>query len=487
MPKKNRPEKAIFDAETTRIRTFVDFAGALQPRLAFTPFHERYYGILNAFAEGKLRKLIVTIPPQHGKSQGASVLLPAWLLARDPDRRIAIASYNLGHACRFNRQIQRLIDAKTYRSLYPETALRPPGSRENYLRTAEEFEVVGRQGGVLAVGREGALTGNPVDVMIIDDLYRDALEANSPVIRDNAWEWYVSVVRTRLHNDSRELIVMTRWHEDDLVGRLIRKEKALALNDLDQLDRWNEKTWALLNFEAIKTGPLTPLDPRSMGEALWPERQNTELLFEKRALDPPTFECMYQGNPVSREGLLYGERLPTYTHLPHDTVRNASYTDTADTGDDYLCSICYRVGRDGLIYVTDAVHTPLGMEFTEEAVAGMLIRNETRVARIESNNGGRGFARNVAKLCPVVKVEPFTQSANKESRILTNAPTVLKHIRFPSDWAVRWPELYAHLTGYRRSFRSNRYHDAADVLTGIVEYEIVHKVDKRLKKVRFSG
>lgn len=480
-----RLTKREIRAEKAR-RKFPDFARIVHARLSFAPFHESYYAVLDAFARGEIRKLIVTMPPQHGKSLGATVLLPAYLLGKNPDLRIAVASYNLTQACRFNRQIQRVMETKTYGSIFPESRLKAPGSRENYLRTAEEFEVVGRQGGVLSVGREGALTGNPVDVMIVDDLYKDALEANSPVVRENAWEWYVSVVKTRLHNDSRELIVMTRWHEDDLAGRLARKEKALPVLSPELAGAGAGSAWHQLNFEALKGGEPTPLDPRAPGEALWPERQSETLLREKRALDPATFECMYQGNPTSREGLLYGERFATYTRLPDDTLRKGNYTDTADTGEDYLCSLCYEVGKEGLVYVTDAVYTQLGMEHTEEAVAAMLSRNGTRLARIESNNGGRGFARNVAKGCGITKIEPFTQSSNKESRILTNAPTVLKQIVMPSDWAVRWPEFYAHVTGYRRSFRANRFHDAADVLTGIVEYEVVRPSGNRLKKIGFS-
>jgi predicted phage terminase large subunit-like protein len=486
-------EKAVIRLTRQEIRAeqarrhFPDFVRMVQTRLALTPFHQHYYEVLDAFARGELRRLIVTVPPQHGKSLGATVLLPAYLLGENPDLRIAVASYNLSLACRFNRHIQRIIDTKSYRAIFPTTRLKAPGSRENYLRTAEEFEVVAAQGGVLSVGREGALTGSPVEVMVIDDLYKDALEGNSPVVRDNAWEWYVSVAKTRLHNDSRELIVMTRWHEDDLIGRLMRKEPVVPLESLERLSpNTPGEGWHLLNYEALKNSPLTSLDPRARGEALWPERQNEALLRQKRALDPVTFECMYQGNPSSREGLLYGEGWEEYRQLPAEVIRRANYTDTADTGEDYLCSVCYVVDKEGLIYVTDVVYTQLSMEHTEEAVAAMLARSNTRLARIESNNGGRGFARNVAKLCPAVKIEAFTQSANKESRILTNAPTVLRLVRMPADWAVRWPEFYGHLRGYRRLFRANRFHDAADVLTGIIEEEVTHRTDKRLRKVSFS-
>ena len=111
------------------------------------------------------------------------------------------------------------------------------------------------------------------------------------------------------------------------------------------------------------------------------------------------------------------------------------------------------------------------MEITEGMVASMLQAGDVRQALIESNNGGRGFARSVQRLAPRVKVEWFHQGANKEARILSNSATVLHLVRFPQSWATRWAELYAHLMTYRRDFRSNRWHDAADVLTGIVERE----------------
>ncbi len=112
------------------------------------------------------------------------------------------------------------------------------------------------------------------------------------------------------------------------------------------------------------------------------------------------------------------------------------------------------------------------MELTERLVADMLIRSDTRTALIESNNGGRGFARAVQRLAPRVKVEWFHQSGNKEARILSHSATVLHNLRLPAAWRQLWPDLHAHLTTYRRQFRSNRWHDAADVLTGIVEREI---------------
>ncbi len=451
---------------------FALFAKAVFPQLVFSDFHMKYYRVLHRFAKGDIRKLIVTIPPQHGKSQGATRILPAFLFGMNPDVKVAIASYSDGFARKFNRDIQRIIDSPVYRELFPTTRIKGKGSGDStgYVRNSGGFEIVGREGSLMAVGRSGALTGNAVDVMIMDDLYRDAMEGNSPIIRDSVWEWYLSVVKTRLHNDSRELIVFTRWHEDDLIGRIEEKDRVRELKDFGEVVPEFQGWWKL-NFEAIKEGDPTPIDGRKAGAALWPERHSAELLEEKRRLDVHRFNCMYQGRPDAREGLLFGDRFQTYEALP-PTVKKANYTDTADLGGDMLCSVCYETGTDGKIYITDVLYTDRPMEETEPAVARMLEKNDTRVAYIESNNGGRGFARNVGKLAPAVSIRWFHQNGNKESRILTNSATVLHNVRMPVGWMERWPVFYRDLVGYKRLFRANRHDDAADVLTGIVEKEV---------------
>lgn len=464
--------------------SFEQFAGEVYPFLEITPFHRTYYRILEMYARGKIRKLIVSVPPQHGKSVGASTLLPAYMLGINPDLRIAIASYSGTLASRFNRRVQRILESREYNALFPNTTIKQGTKPAGYIRTSDEVEIIGHKGELLSVGREGSLTGNRVDCFILDDLYKDAMEAQSPIIRSNCWEWYTSVVRTRMHNLSRELIVFTRWHEEDLIGQLMRTEKVRTLNSWEDIAEVKPGEWLYLNFEAIKSSEPTVIDPRSRGEALWPEQQSVELLRSKRSLDPVRFEAMYQGHPTVREGLLYGANFREYEELPCDIVRRASYTDTADGGDDYLCSVAYVVDTDGVIYITDVVYTQEPMEVTESLVADMLRRGDVRQAYIESNNGGRGFARAVQRLVPAVRVEWFHQSGNKEARILSNSATVLHNLRMPANWHLRWPEFYSHLTTYRRLFRANRHDDAADALTGVVEREISNS-SGHCQRVRF--
>lgn len=467
------------------VPSFVDFALEVYPFLELTSFHRTYYTILEAFARGRIKRLIVSVPPQHGKSVGATTLLPAYMLGLDPDMRIAIASYSGTLASKFNRRVQRILESREYAAIFPETTIKQGTRPAGYIRTSDEVEIVGYKGELISVGREGSLTGNRVDCFILDDLYKDAMEAQSPVIRDNCWEWYTSVVRTRMHNHSRELIVFTRWHEDDLIGVLGRTEPFRELRSLSDIDEAGADEWLVLNFEALKASPATEVDPRDEGEALWPEQHSRELLLSKRRLDPVRFEAMYQGHPSSKEGLLYGDGFRQYSLLPRDIVARSNYTDTADTGDDYLCSIDYVVDTDGVIYITDVVYSREPMEHTERLVASMLRREDVRQAYIESNNGGRGFARAVQRLVPTTRVEWFHQGANKEARILSNSATVLHTVRMPEDWCVRWPEFYTHLTTYKRLFRANRHDDAADALTGIVEREVTQSSSGRWQRARF--
>lgn len=483
--KKRCAADVAIDTSAAEVIDFAAFASAVYPFLEFQPFHRTYYRLLGEFAAGNVRRLIITMPPQHGKSVGATTLLPAFMLGIDPDLRVAIASYSASLASKFNRRVQRIIESQEYAALFPETTIKKGSRPPEYIRTSDEVEIIGHRGELLSVGREGALTGNRVDCFILDDLYKDAMEAESPVVRENCWEWYTSVVKTRMHNLSQELIVFTRWHDEDLIGELCRREEHIELREWNDLEGISPDCWVMLNFEALKTTPPCGIDSRKVGEALWEERQSRKLLLSKRRLDPRRFECMYQGRPASQEGLLYGMSFAEYDSLPTDIVRRANYTDTADTGDDYLCSICYAVDTDGKIYVTDVVYTREPMEVTEGLVGEMLVKSGTRSAAIESNNGGRGFARAVQKIAPGVRVEWFHQSGNKEARILSNSATVLHLLRFPRGWAQRWGELYAHLTGYRRDFRSNRWHDAPDVLTGIIEREQPEVENSKVHRMGF--
>ncbi len=464
----------------------LSFARYMQPNMDIQPFHMKYYRILNMFAQGKIKKLMVTIPPQHGKSEGSSRKLPAFLLGQNPEKKIAIASYAASLARDFNRDVQKIIDTKEYNELFPDTYL----ARSNkvsfsnvYQRNSDVIECVGHTGGLRAVGRGGPLTGKPVDVAIMDDIYKDYAEANSPVIRESAWKWYSTVVKTRLHNNSQELIVFTRWHSDDLIGRLEEKEKIIDISSEEDIDNIPPGAWLRVNFEAIKTGEKTEFDPREKGEVLWPRRHSLESLLAKKNIDEVQFNCLYQGNPGSAVGKLYGA-FKTYIDWKDygRLVSRGNYTDCADKGSDNLCSICYnkvrsdqvRDEKGNFVYffcVTDIIYTDKPIEVTTQSVPMMLNRNATEKAWIESNNGGRAFAK-IIEPKTGASIESFTQKDNKESRIITNAGLVTYHIIMPYGWESQYPDFYKSVTNFLRKFSANEHDDAEDCLTGIIEKEL---------------
>ncbi len=465
-------ENEIEDAR----ETLLNFTKSTFLKFEALDFFIKYYRLLDEFAKGNIKRLIITMPPQHGKSEGSTRRLPAYILGINPSLKIAIASYNTPFAAKFNREVQRIIDTKKYHDIFPNTTLNKSNVvtvSDMYLRNSLEFEIVNEIGGLKAVGRGGALTGSQVDIMIMDDLYKDYMEGNSPIIREGVWDWYTSVVSTRLHNNSQQLIVFTRWHEDDLIGRLEQLGKVKEIKDIEEIYTLELKhdEWVKINFEAIKESDYTEIDPRENGEPLWETMHSIESLLSSKEMDIEKFNCLYQGNPQSSEGLLYS-RFKTYKDLPELKIKK-NYTDTADTGQDKLCSIVYGVSlaeTDKHLYILDVLYTNKPMEVTEPQTIDLLNKNEVNISKIESNNGGRGFARVVEKGVKTV-ITWFHQSHNKEARIFSNSASVNNKIVMPSDWYLRWPEFYSDVTKYKKLFKANKFDDAPDTLTGIIEEE----------------
>lgn len=443
-----------YEEELAR-RELIEFTKATMPKFNPNWFHNSYYEVLNKFAEGEIKKLMVFVPPQHGKSEGSTRRLPAHIIGRQPNRKVAIVSYSASKARKFNREIQRVIDDPVYRQIFPD--IRLSNGADGYSRTMDELEAVGFEGSIKTVGVGGPLTGEPVDILILDDIYKDAKAAWSETVRDSITDWYNTVADSRLHNDSQVLIVFTRWHEMDLAGYLLSKED----------------DWEVFTFPAIKEGPPSDYDPREEGEALWPERHNIAKLNTIKERDPHVFGSLYQGDPKAKEGLLYKE-FRTYSIIPNEARITKSVVDTADTGEDYLVSLVYKTTPQAY-YLVDVIYTSQGMVVTEELVARQQAKYEVSNCKIESNNGGRGFARNVERLTrgegnTKTSFTWYHQSNNKEVRIFTHAADVQNMIFYPENWETLWPKFAMAVKGYMATGK-NKHDDAPDALTMIVENE----------------
>ena len=451
-------------------RNLLSFTLHTLPSFAPAPFHIAYYEVLTRFGMGEIKKLMITMPPQHGKSEGATRRLPAFVLGQDPDKRIAIVSYNAIKARKFNRELQRIMDDDRYYELFPQTLLAGQASYQeqgrrsrNYARNSNECEIVGYQGSFKTIGVGGSLTGEPVDMLIMDDLYKDASSAWSPVIRQNVADWYDTVASTRLHNDSQQLLVFTRWHMEDLAGRLLEQEGVY-----DPIE--NPQGWLLVSFPAIQNRPPSEQDPRAEGEPLWPERHSLEKLLEIKGRSPTVFESLYQQNPQPSQGLMY-EEFNCYTDLPSRSY-SVAYIDAADSGADYLCALFYKEAEDGN-YITDVLYTKDPMEATETTLTYMLQQHQVERCHIESNNGGNLFVSNLQQRSwdtgnRLTRFNPFHQNQNKTARIFAASASVQKLIKMPLDWKKRFPKFARDLTGYLR-VGTNAHDDAPDALTGSIE------------------
>lgn len=246
---------------------------------------------LDAVILGKSPRLMITMPPRHGKSELATRRFPAYVFGRYPDLPIISTSYSADLSSRMSKDVQRVIDSQQYRLVFPETKLAEKKG-DTATRTADFFEIVGHRGVYRSAGVGGGVTGLGMSIGIIDDAVKDRAEADSYTIREKIWDWYGSTFYTRLAPGGGILLINTRWHMDDLAGRLL---EAARTGEGDQ--------WRVVNFPAIATKDE---EFRKAGEALHPERYPVEQLMAiKAALGIRDWEALYQQNPVPDGGAIF--------------------------------------------------------------------------------------------------------------------------------------------------------------------------------------
>lgn len=267
-------------------RDLINFVSYVKEDYIINWHHELLCAYLDRFISGDITKLMVFMPPQHGKSELVSRMLPAYILGKNPKAKVVLASYSASLASSFNRDCQRYIDSDEYRNVFPKTTLAGEGSKGSWQRNSEVFEVVEHGGFLKTVGVGGSLTGTPADFAIIDDPVKDSIEAQSATFQQRNWEWYNDVLCTRLHNSSRQLITQTRWDDNDLSGMILKKQEELGLSD-----------WTILCLPSIKETDDNKEDPRQIGEALWESMQSRERLIEIQKQSVRTFQSLYQQNP----------------------------------------------------------------------------------------------------------------------------------------------------------------------------------------------
>ena len=403
--------------------------------------------------EAQQQIMVVNMPPRHGKSRTATKFVQ-WLFGKyGIDKKVMTGSYNETLSSTFAKQVRDTIAERptlgvtVYNDIFPDTKIKY--GEASMSKWALEGS---NQANYLATSPSGTATGFGCNIMILDDTIKNVEEAYNANKLQQLIDWFTNTMLSRTENGFKLIIIMTRWCNDDLAGFILA----------------NYENVVHINYKAVQDdGTMLCEDILSKADfALKTKNMNKDIVLAN-----------YQQEPIDVKGRLY-THIKTYKEIPKDESGKPlfkyilNYTDTADEGSDFLCSICYGMYED-TYYILDVLYTKDGMEITEPEAAKMLTRNNVGCAAIESNNGGRGFARNVERECRQMGnnhtvIRWFHQSQNKKARILSNSTSVMNNVLFPVNWQDRWADFATDIMKYQKEGQ-NAHDDAPDALTGVYE------------------
>lgn len=419
------------------------------------PFLRNLAETLQWFIEdAKEQILVVNLPPRHGKSRTATKLVQ-WLFGKyGVEKKVMTASYNETLSSTFAKTVRDTIAARqtegvlVYSDIFPNTKIKYGDA------AASIWSLEGsQQANYLATSPKGTATGFGCNIMILDDTLKSAEEAYNDNTLQGIINWFNNTMLSRTETDFKIIVIMTRWATNDLAGYILQ----------------NFENVIHINYKAVQD------DGTMLCDGILSKH---DFDIKTKNMNRDIVSANYQQEPIDIKGRLY-TTLKTYNEIPKDESGKPlfsyilNYTDTADEGSDYLCSICYGMYNSSY-YILDVLYTKAAMEITEPATARMLSKNNVGNALIESNNGGRGFARNVDRELKEkldnyhTAIKWFHQSQNKKARILSNSTGVMNNVLFPANWMNLWPEFADALLKYQKEGK-NAHDDAPDALTGVYE------------------
>ena len=402
---------------------------------------------LQNFIDSNKKILVINMPPRFGKSYTATLFVQ-WLLGRNNKLKIMTGSYNETLSSTFAKQVRDMIATEqtqgvtVYRDIFPDTKIKYGEASMN------KWALEGSQvANYLATSPTGTATGFGADLIVIDDLIKNSEEAYNSNVLEKHIDWFTNTMLSRTEKGFKLIIIMTRWASNDLAG--------FILSNYDDVVH--------INYKAINDDG-TPLDEGTLSLE--------DFDFKTKNMSKEIVYANYQQEPIDIKGRLYNE-FKTYVDLPKEKiVKISAYCDTADTGDDFLCNIIYADCKDSA-YILDVIYTKESMEITEPMVAEAYKKFNVNVADIESNNGGRAFARNIKRITRdkgnyKTVIKWFHQSGNKIARILSNSAWVNANIYMPIDWKNKWSEFAKDIISYQKEGK-NKHDDGPDALTGVAE------------------
>lgn len=365
------------------------------------------------WAFGDIDRLMIFTPPRHGKSELVSRRTPPFILGHIPDAQVVIASYADSLASKMNVAAQRIMSTQSYQALFPETKIPFKGGINplSKKRTNNHVELLNGEGSIRSTGTRGSLTGEGANYLIIDDPFKNGEECQSQKIRDSVYDFWQSTAETRLEDPAKVLLTMTRWHDDDLAGRLLE-------DDPDG--------WTILRLPAIADERLNEEDPRQIGEALWESKYSLKRLENKKRTTPSRWwEPMYQQNPVPEAGAIIKREWWKYYGTAPKFIRVIQVWDCAHkVGLDNDYSVCATWGEasDGF-YLIDVWRDKAEAPELERAALSLYNRNKPSAVVIEDKAAGIGLIQSLRrKKIPVVAYNPG--SKDKVIRAINASPQI---------------------------------------------------------------
>lgn len=451
-------------------------------RFIATPQAKLLCQIMEKVESGALQRVAVSIGPQLGKSQILSRNAPAWISGRNPYKNMMLGTYNQTFAEEFGGEVRDLISSQFHQAVFPEHRLQ---------KGALDLLIAEGKGGLAAgktafVGVGGSGTGKPADLFVVDDPIRSDEDAQSAIYREKIWKWFNSVVMTRTHSRSAIVVVHTRWHTDDLIGRLC---------DPDHPERYKEYAgiadkWTYINLPAVVEDPklaadlgLTlevPTNPYVIKQfgtkpmsALWPDRKGLEFLAEAKNMDARTFNALYMGKPTADDGEFFkAEHIVEYE--PHELPENLTKYGASDhavstkANRDYTVLGCVGIDEDDNVWILpDLVWERMQTDKTVEQLLMQFKLHRPNLWWMESELISKSFGPFLHKRMTEERIyttiDPVSVSKDKQTRAQSiRGRMAMKKIRFP-----RFASWYQDARGQMLRFPYGANDDFVDWLSHI--------------------
>ena len=398
-------------------------------------------------------------------SEIVSRKLPAFLFGVNPDAKIIASSYGSDLIKGFNRDVQRVIQSPEYKRIFPNTKINPKGahSRESdEINSATRFEIVKRRGFLNSASIQGGISGVPCDIGIIDDAYKDRADAESENTRGRVWDWYTDAFVARMHNETQQLITMTRWHEDDIVGKLVREQP---------------DNWTVLVLPAVREEDWGyNKDPRKVGEALWPRRHSLEKILMVKEMSPRNFASLQQQRPAPEGGnIIKTQWWRYYDELPEDlqiiTSWDLTFADKV-TSDYVVGQVWGRKGPNR--YLIDMVRGKWDFLRTITEMKRLRAKYPNAIATLveEKANGAAAIATLRQTMSGIIAISP---TKSKVDRVQAVSPTFEAGcVYVPQPRNHPWVQT---VIDEATVFPSGRHDDTVDAMTQYLSYVQARFID----------